>query len=133
INAAKDIQQTANQNIQVIAGEEILLTAGGGYIRLKGGNIEIHCPGKVDVKGADHTFSGSTSLARSMNNMPSAKFDDKFLLKDERTGEALINRKYIIERAHGEKEYGVTDGNGYTHTIKNPYSSEQVEIFIEEI
>ncbi|MBM3117930.1 type VI secretion system tip protein VgrG, partial [Jeongeupia naejangsanensis] len=58
INAAKDIQQTANQNIHVIAGEEILLTAGGGYIRLKGGNIEIHCPGKVDVKGADHSFSG---------------------------------------------------------------------------
>ncbi|XLM22214.1 DUF2345 domain-containing protein, partial [Chromobacterium piscinae] len=33
---------------------EILVTAGGGYIRLAGGNIEVHCPGTVSVKGASH-------------------------------------------------------------------------------
>ncbi|OQS31761.1 DUF2345 domain-containing protein, partial [Chromobacterium haemolyticum] len=39
-------------------------TSGGGYIRLKGGNIEVHCPGEVSVKGASHALSGpaSTSL-----------------------------------------------------------------------
>ncbi|MBM3115703.1 DUF2345 domain-containing protein, partial [Jeongeupia naejangsanensis] len=58
----------------VIAGEEILLTAGGGYIRLKGGNIEIHCPGKVDVKGADHSFSGPANLNVPLPNYPISDF-----------------------------------------------------------
>ncbi|MCB5197544.1 DUF2345 domain-containing protein [Deefgea salmonis] len=48
--------------ITVVAKDEILVTAGGGYIRLKGGNIEIHCPSTVSVKSANHN-SASTSNA----------------------------------------------------------------------
>ncbi|QLD47859.1 DUF2345 domain-containing protein, partial [Paraburkholderia fungorum] len=33
---------------------------GGAYIRIKDGNIEIHAPGKIDIKGAQHAFSGPT-------------------------------------------------------------------------
>ncbi|MCA8251572.1 DUF2345 domain-containing protein, partial [Burkholderia multivorans] len=49
---------SATQNIEAAAKQEILLTSGGAYIRIKGGNIEIHAPGKIDVKGAQHDFSG---------------------------------------------------------------------------
>ncbi|GHD57798.1 type IV secretion protein Rhs [Jeongeupia chitinilytica] len=61
INAARDIQQAANQHINWNAKQEILLTSGGAYIRIKGGNIEIHAPGKIDVKGASHSLEGPAS------------------------------------------------------------------------
>ncbi|MFC7421598.1 DUF2345 domain-containing protein, partial [Iodobacter arcticus] len=66
----KDLKVTACKGLlSVSAKDEILVTAGGGYIRLKGGNIEIHCPGTVTVKGANHVLSGPTSL-----NAPLPKF-----------------------------------------------------------
>ncbi|WP_432721158.1 type VI secretion system Vgr family protein [Jeongeupia wiesaeckerbachi] len=71
INAAKDLAKTANQKIVVNAGQEILLTSGGAYIRLKGGNIEIHAPGKIDVKGASHSFEGPASMNTVMPILPS--------------------------------------------------------------
>lgn len=46
---------------QAVKGE-ILLTSGGAYIRLKDGNIEIHAPGKINVKGAQHSFNGPTLI-----------------------------------------------------------------------
>ncbi|WP_310696433.1 DUF2345 domain-containing protein, partial [Burkholderia multivorans] len=49
---------SATDRIEIAADQGILLTSGGGYIRIQGGNIEIHTPGAVDVKGASHTFAG---------------------------------------------------------------------------
>ncbi|MET3228914.1 UNVERIFIED_ORG: type VI secretion system secreted protein VgrG [Burkholderia sp. 1263] len=53
---------SATGQIQAIAKGEILLTSGGAYIRLKDGNIEIHAPGNIDVKGAQHSFNGPTRI-----------------------------------------------------------------------
>jgi type VI secretion system secreted protein VgrG len=52
---------SATEKIEAAAEKEILLTSGGAYIRLSGGNIEIHAPGNVDIKGSQHAFSGPTS------------------------------------------------------------------------
>ncbi|AZN35663.1 type VI secretion system Vgr family protein [Iodobacter ciconiae] len=63
IAADKNVKITAcKESITVVAKDEILMTAGGGYIRLKGGNIEIHCPGKVSIKGASHELSGPAQM-----------------------------------------------------------------------
>jgi len=65
------IELTAHKGVRVIsiteavemAGKkEILLTSGGAYIRIKDGNIEMHAPGTIDVKGAKRVFDGPTSL-----------------------------------------------------------------------
>ncbi len=53
---------SATQNIEAVAKGEILLTSGGAYIRIKDGTIEIHAPGNIDVKGAQHSFNGPTRL-----------------------------------------------------------------------
>ncbi|CAB3809561.1 hypothetical protein LMG28688_07017 [Paraburkholderia caffeinitolerans] len=53
---------SATENIEAAAKQEILLTSGGAYIRIKGGNIEIHAPGKIDIKGAQHSFAGPTQM-----------------------------------------------------------------------
>ncbi|MFM0295033.1 MULTISPECIES: DUF2345 domain-containing protein, partial [Paraburkholderia] len=59
---------SATERIDAAAKQEILLTAGGAYVRISGGNIEIHAPGKIDIKGAQHAFSGPTSLDRTYNS-----------------------------------------------------------------
>ena len=64
ISAQKAIRlASVTNNIEAAAKEEILLTAGGAYIRLSGGNIEIHAPGKIDVKGAQHVFGGPAQMS----------------------------------------------------------------------
>nr|WP_308446362.1 type VI secretion system tip protein TssI/VgrG [Iodobacter sp.] len=69
ITADKNVKITAcKEKIEIAAGDEVLFTAGGGYIRLKGGNIEIHCPGEVSIKGASHEISGGTSLVKEFKS-----------------------------------------------------------------
>ncbi|MGF6575062.1 type VI secretion system secreted protein VgrG [Paraburkholderia sp. GAS333] len=63
ITAQKSVKLvSATEQIQAIAKGEILLTSGGAYIRIKDGNIEIHAPGNIDVKGAQHSFNGPTRI-----------------------------------------------------------------------
>lgn len=49
---------SATAQIEIAAKQEILLTSGGAYLRIKDGNIEIHAPGLIDIKGAQHSFNG---------------------------------------------------------------------------
>lgn len=60
------------RSVEIAAQDEILLTSGGAYIRIKGGNIEIHAPGSVDVKGVKKTFSGPAQLNRDNPAWPTA-------------------------------------------------------------
>ena len=62
ISAAKDVTLSAHDNIQIVAASEILLASGGAYIRLKGGKIEIHAPGEIDIKGTNHDLSGPAQM-----------------------------------------------------------------------
>ena len=61
---------SANDRIEIAADKEILLTSGGAYIRLKGGNIEIHAPGKVEHKAAAHPFLGPARMDYVMPDFP---------------------------------------------------------------
>ncbi|CAE6837806.1 type VI secretion system Vgr family protein [Paraburkholderia haematera] len=61
---------SATEKIEAAAKEEILLTSGGAYIRMTGGNIEIHAPGKIDIKGAQHSFNGPSSQPYKLPIMP---------------------------------------------------------------
>jgi len=68
ITAQKSLKLvSATEKIDAAAKQEILLTSGGAYVRISGGNIEIHAPGKIDIKGSQHSFAGPTSLDRTYN------------------------------------------------------------------
>ncbi|WP_175867528.1 type VI secretion system Vgr family protein [Burkholderia contaminans] len=70
---------SATQTVDVAAKQEILLTSGGAYIRIKDGNIELHAPGKIDVKGAQHNFSGPTSQAYPLPQLPNGVYKECLL------------------------------------------------------
>ena len=50
------------QKLTVTAEKELVLASGGGYIRLKGGNIEIHCPGPASFKASMFDLSGPANM-----------------------------------------------------------------------
>jgi len=72
---------STTDSIDASANKEILLTAGGAYIRIADGNIEIHAPGTVDIKGSQHSFSGPTNLSEA-NNLQGKKADLKIRYVD---------------------------------------------------
>jgi len=47
--------------VNVMAEKEIKLMGGGATIRLAGGNIYVHAPGLVEIKGTQHSFQGPAS------------------------------------------------------------------------
>jgi hypothetical protein len=54
-----DLRIHANKGkVEIFAGEEALFNCGGAYIRIKGGGIDFHAPGKIEFKAANYVWSG---------------------------------------------------------------------------
>lgn len=67
----KSLRIFANkEKLTVMAKEEVLLSCGGAYIRLSGGNIEIHAPGLESFKGASHNFDGPAKMTPAHPHFP---------------------------------------------------------------
>ncbi|OSI09245.1 DUF2345 domain-containing protein, partial [Neisseria zoodegmatis] len=63
INALKDATITSSAGkVTVAAKDEILLTSGGAYIKIKDGNIELGCPKMVWVKCAGFQVMGPATM-----------------------------------------------------------------------
>ena len=106
---------SATENIEVAAKQEILLTSGGAYIRIKDGNIEIHAPGKIDIKGSTHTFAGPASTSIVMPHLPqgaAAPTDLEFRLVDP-YGRPSPGVQYKATLSDGSVKQGVLDEDGY--------------------
>ncbi|WP_232443937.1 type VI secretion system Vgr family protein [Burkholderia ubonensis] len=126
LTAQKTVKMlSATENVEVAAKQEILLTSGGAYIRLKGGNIEIHAPGKVDFKGAQHAFSGPASMPYTLPALPvlvtpqvySQRVEVKRMLGQE-FGIPLGRVPYAFKDESGAVvSSGLLDSNGMTSRV----------------
>jgi type VI secretion system secreted protein VgrG len=73
--AQQDITITSvNGKVVVQAPKEILLTAGGGYIRI-GSDIEIHNPGTQSLKAGSFSLSGPASMTPVLPDLPALHTD----------------------------------------------------------
>ncbi|WP_421378571.1 type VI secretion system Vgr family protein [Paraburkholderia sp. DD10] len=119
---------SATEKIEAAADQEILLTSGGAYIRISGGNIDIHAPGKVDVKGAQHSFNGPTSQGYPL---PAARPDQPGqleLLHQYANGEAFKGGTFSVLDANGAiLRKGALDGSGHTIVSGLPAGAAQVQ------
>ncbi|MCA3844731.1 MAG: DUF2345 domain-containing protein, partial [Burkholderia sp.] len=132
--AAKGIQVTStSDSIRISAQKDILLTSGGAYIRLSGGNIEIHAPGAVDIKGDQHSFSGPARYDGKAPPLPkSIVNDEQFVLKDEASGKIMPFAPYRIEGDSGEVlARGVTDAEGKTVRVFTGTRTHGLKMFHE--
>ncbi len=109
---------SATENIEAAAKQEILLTSGGAYIRIKDGNIEIHAPGKIDIKGAQHSFAGPKSGNYDLPILPSVERElgNQYFILKSHDGVPIANHPYRISIDNQIIE-GRTDANGRTELV----------------
>ncbi len=118
--AEKGVKVTSTEGrIEINAENGILLQSGGGYIRIEGGNIEVHCPGAADLKGAQHNFGGPKSMPMAFDPLPESQgpYEQYFTLSDKRSGKILPYASYRVETAEGQVVEGRADAEGKTQKI----------------
>jgi type VI secretion system secreted protein VgrG len=73
-----------NKKFTLTAETELLVTCEGAYIRIAGGNVDIHAPGQVIFQGADYDFSGPTRMDADIKQFPDSEieFDDNFKVSE---------------------------------------------------
>jgi type VI secretion system secreted protein VgrG len=106
----------------------VLMTAGGGYIKLEGGNIEIHAPGMVLFKATAKELAGPMSSnfvppTFPSGDMPPNKLVIERLYHDK---EALAGAPYEVTFSDGSKRKGTLDGAGRATLEDVPSGSAQV-------
>lgn len=118
---------SATESIEAAAHEEILLTSGGAYIRLKGGNIEIHAPGAIDIKGSQHSFNGPAQTSYALPALPTSTnaVAMQYLYHDD---EPVQGAKYIATLADGSTRAGTLDSMGRMHLEDTPVGTVQVAL-----
>jgi type VI secretion system secreted protein VgrG len=77
LTAQKDLKITSTEGrVEINAANGILLASGGGYIRIEGGDVQVHGPGTIDVKGAQHAFGGPASMESDLPELPRGELAD---------------------------------------------------------
>ncbi|KVP75369.1 type VI secretion system Vgr family protein [Burkholderia ubonensis] len=105
---------SAAEKVEVAASQGILLTSGGAYIRIQGGNIEIHAPGKIDIKGSQHAFSGPTSAPYDLPALPKGDLHRKLELNlTDNNLKPVPGAPYKVVFDNGTTMTGKLDANGY--------------------
>ncbi|WP_353980128.1 type VI secretion system tip protein TssI/VgrG [Salinicola endophyticus] len=119
--AEKGVQVTSTEGrIQINAEKGILLQSGGGYIRIEGGNIEVHCPGAADIKGAQHNFGGPTSMSHTFNDFPKTAYQETYRATRP-DGTPLPNIPFELRRNGNIIHTGKTNAQGDTQVQKSEF------------
>ena len=114
-----DTHIASGKKMTVTAQDELVLICGGGYIKLKGGNVEIGGPGKLLVKNHGISKNGSGSMQGAMKSFEPENFDEKFALVHPLSGEPIPNAKYRMTLPDGSVQEGVTDAAGKTALVQS--------------
>ncbi|SUA48883.1 Uncharacterized protein conserved in bacteria [Neisseria zoodegmatis] len=123
INALKDATITSSAGkVTVAAKDEILLTSGGAYIKIKDGNIELGCPKMVWVKCAGFQVMGPSSWTMDMAKFSMHKNDFELFYHDANLM-PIGNAPYRVVLANGQEYSGKLDKDGKA-VLKNINASE---------
>ena len=113
LDALKDIRISSSEGrILISAKNEIILTSGGGYIRIGDGTVECAAPDKIIVRGAVwQKFSGQ-SISQAMQQWDSADFAVTPEILWQQTGKPAKNQKVQVTRGDGSVVEMTTDEQG---------------------
>ena len=115
--STQDTHISSGKKMVVTAQDELTLICGGGYITIKGGNVEIGGPGKLLIKNTGIRKAGSGSMQGVMKSFESSTFDEKFVITHPISGKPLANQNYDIHMPDGKILSGVTDSSGNSSLI----------------
>ncbi|PLR42135.1 DUF2345 domain-containing protein [Chimaeribacter arupi] len=115
--ALKDITLRSTEGkITGNASQELVLTCGGAYIKLSGGDIELGCPGNILLKAMNVQKMGATSLDVPLPTFPKV-FGEGYTIKSQETGRIMPFTTYRITTGEGEVFEGISDPEGKTAVI----------------
>jgi type VI secretion system secreted protein VgrG len=125
---------SSNGSIRVQAKQEVLLASGGGYVRLAGGNIDIHCPASVSVKGGGHAFLGGGSNAAQLPVLPTPQNQNNWIELNHHYDdlEPMKGAPYKLTFEDGAVITGKLDANGFARHEAVPYGSVKVSLQDDE-
>lgn len=114
--AKNDITVTSTEStITITAAKELILTCGGGYIKLSDGNIEIADPQNILFKSTNWQKMGPASLNTPPVTFPQG-YGAVYGLQDEE-GNPIPLTEYRITTAEGIVYTGISDENGKTTAV----------------
>ena len=115
------------ESIELAGKREILLTSGGAYIRIKDGNIEIHAPGTIDVKGGNRLFNGPARLDYSLPALPTSQYSAamQYRYHDD---EPVQGARYKATLSDGSIREGALDDAGGMKLDDVPVGAISVEL-----
>lgn len=113
LDALKNIRISSSEGrILISAKNEIILTSGGGYIRIGDGTVECAAPDKIIERGAVwQKFSGQ-SISQAMQQWDSADFAVTPEILWQQTGKPAKNQKVQVTRGDGSVVEMTTDEQG---------------------
>jgi type VI secretion system secreted protein VgrG len=110
---------SVGKSVTVAAKAHVLLTAQGAYLKLEGGDIMLHAPGKVAFKASMKELAGPKDGSVTPPVMPTARdiYNEAFVVVDEETKQAMAHVRYRLASASGVQIEGITDAQGRTQRI----------------
>jgi uncharacterized protein (DUF2345 family) len=113
---------SVNAAVTVAAKQHVLLTAQGAWLKLEGGNIEVHGPGVMSFKASSKELTGPKGASVSLPRLPNGELS---LSQAEhhayaaqyqvlREGQRLMQQPYVLKLPDGTLHYGETDARGKT-------------------
>ena len=112
--STQDTHVSSGRKMVITAQDELTLICGGGYIKIKGGNVEIGGPGKLLIKNTGIRKAGTGSMQGVMKSFEPSTFDEKFVIRNALTQEPLPGKAYKITMPNGSVVTGITDAQGAT-------------------
>jgi type VI secretion system VgrG family protein len=107
---------STGKSIRISGKTHVLMTAQGAWLKLEGGNIEVHSPGKVDFKASLKNLTGPQSASARLPSFPGASLKDALpWIGVERKyfdGTPVKGAPYKVTFADGSVRRGKLDDDG---------------------
>lgn len=129
ITADKTVTVTSvTKAVTVAAKQHVMMTAQGAYLKLEGGNIMLHGPGKIEFKASMKKLEGPESSAVTLPALPKAENLNNFVELNHHWPDLtpVAGGAYRAVFADGTAKEGVLDGKGFARIENIPPGPVQV-------
>ena len=107
---------STGKSISISGKAHVLMTAQGAWIKLEGGNIEVHGPGKMEFKASMKNLTGPQSASARLPSFPGASLKDALpwigLERKYFDGTPVKGAPYKVTFADGSVRRGKLDDDG---------------------
>ena len=114
--------------VAVAAKQHILMTAQGAYLKLEGGNIMLHGPGKIEFKATIKELAGPDSVTTALPALPKAANLKNFVELNHHWPDLtpVAGGAYRAVFADGTSKNGTLDSKGFARIENIPPGPVQV-------